>query len=397
LYESERRARAEAERQSELKDQFLATLSHELRTPLGAILGWAQVMASRPMDPEDLARAVQVIERNARAQTRLIEDLLDMSRITSGKVRLDIQPLFPAALIEAALETVRPAAEAKGVRIESMLDPKAGPVSGDPSRVQQIVWNLLSNALKFTPRGGKIQVRLQRVNSHIEFSVADTGIGIRADFLPHVFDRFRQADGSTTRGHGGLGIGLSIARHLVELHGGTLRAASLGEGCGATFTVDLPLTVLHASEPHEERSHPASSSEDKRPAAVLPDLSGLFVLAVDDHPDARDLIRRVLEDCGARVATAGGVAEAVAAVSRERPHVIVSDIGMPGADGFDLLKGVRGLGSDAAAIPAIALTAFARAEDRMKVLRAGFRMHVAKPVEAAELCVAVASAAGRTG
>jgi CheY-like chemotaxis protein len=270
-------------------------------------------------------------------------------------------------------------------------------VSGDPSRVQQIVWNLLSNALKFTPRGGRVQVRLQRANSHIEISVADTGIGIRPEFLPYVFDRFRQADGSTTRGHGGLGIGLSIARHLVELHGGTLRAASLGEGRGATFTVELPLTVVHANDGHEERAHPAHAAEDSRPATALPNLSGVLVLAIDDHADARELIRRVLEDCGARVATAGSVDEALAAVVRQRPHVIVSDIGMPGADGFDFLKRMRGLGKDAAAIPAIALTAFARAEDRMKVLRAGFRMHVAKPVEAAELCIAVASAAGRSG
>jgi signal transduction histidine kinase/CheY-like chemotaxis protein len=397
LYESERRARAEAERQSELKDEFLATLSHELRTPLGAILGWAQVIASRHMNPEELAHAVQVIERNARAQTRLIEDLLDMSRITSGKVRLDIQPLYPAALIEAALETVRPAAEAKGIRLESMLDPKAGPVSGDPSRVQQIVWNLLSNAVKFTSRGGKIQVVLQRVNSHIEVSVADTGIGIPADFLPHVFDRFRQADASTTRGQGGLGIGLSIAKHLVDLHGGMLRAASLGEGRGATFTVEMPLVVAHLADQRESRAHPAAPAEEPVAPAVAPDLSGLLVLVVDDHADAVDLIRRVLEDGGARVVAAGSAAEALAAIARETTHVLVSDIGMPGADGFDLLKSVRELGPHCAAIPAIALTAFTRSEDRMRALRAGFRMHVAKPVEPAELCLAVASAAGRTG
>jgi signal transduction histidine kinase len=222
LYESERWARAEAERQIELKDQFLATLSHELRTPLSAILGWAQVVAGRRIEPAELAHALQVIERNARHQARLIDDLLDMSRITLGKVRLDVQSLYPAALVEAAIETTRPAADAKGIRVESMLDPKAGPISGDPSRVQQIVWNLMSNAVKFTPRGGKVQVVLQRVNSHIEISVADTGIGIRPEFLPHVFDRFRQADATTTRGHGGLGIGLSIAKHLVDLHGGTL-------------------------------------------------------------------------------------------------------------------------------------------------------------------------------
>jgi signal transduction histidine kinase/ActR/RegA family two-component response regulator len=397
LYDSERRARAEAERQSDLKDQFLATLSHELRTPLAAILGWAQVIASRRMEPEELAHAVQVIERNARAQTRLIEDLLDMSRITSGRLRLDVQPLYPAALVEAALEAVRPAAEAKGIRLESMLDPKAGPLSGDPSRIQQIIWNLLSNAVKFTPRGGKVQVVLQRVNSHIEMSVADTGVGIPAEFLPHIFDRFRQADATTTRGQGGLGIGLSIAKHLVDLHGGMLRAASLGEGRGATFTVEMPVVVVHSADQRESRAHPAAPAEEQGSSAALPDLSGLVVLAVDDHADAGDLIRRVLEDCGARVVTASTAAEALAAVARETPHVLVSDIGMPGADGFDLLKRVRDLGPHCANIPAIALTAFTRSEDRMRALRAGFRMHVAKPVEPAELCVAVASAAGRAG
>jgi PAS domain S-box-containing protein len=397
LYESERRARAHAERMSELKDEFLATLSHELRTPLSAILGWAQVIGSRPMQGEDLRRAVQVIERNARAQTRLIEDLLDMSRITSGRVRLDVQAIHAAALVEAALETVRPAAEAKGVRLEKLLDPQAGPVSGDPGRLQQVLWNLLSNAIKFTPRGGKVQVVLQRVNSHIELSVADTGIGIQADFLPHVFDRFRQADGSTTRRHGGLGLGLAIAKHLVELHGGTMRAASLGEGRGATFTVELPLMVVHPAAGAERRVHPSTVVHEAAPA-TLPDLSGLTVLAVDDEADARELIRRVLEDCGARVVTACSAEESLALLEREKPHVLVSDIGMPGSDGFDLLRRLRALGRGTAGdLPAIALTAFARSEDRMKILRAGFRMHVSKPVEAAELCIAVANAAGRAG
>jgi PAS domain S-box-containing protein len=394
LYESERNARAHAERMSELKDEFLATLSHELRTPLSAILGWAQVIGSRPMPTDELRRAVQVIERNARAQTRLIEDLLDMSRITSGQVRLDVQSLDPAALVDATLETVRPAAEAKGVRLEKLLDPKAGPVSGDPGRLQQVLWNLLSNAIKFTPKGGRVQVVLQRVNSHIELSVADTGTGIKAEFLPHVFDRFRQADGSTTRRHGGLGLGLAIAKHLVELHGGTLRAASLGEDRGATFTAQLPLMVVRPGTPKESRVHPTTMHE-AAPAA-LPDLAGLTVLAVDDEADARELIRRVLEDCGAAVVTASSVEEALAVFARGKADVIVSDIGMPGADGFDLLRRMRSLGRERGNnVPAIALTAFARAEDRMKILRAGFRMHVSKPVEAAELCIAVANAAGR--
>ena len=395
LYESERQAREQAERMSQLKDEFLTTLSHELRTPLGAILGWVQVIEARQLSPEDLRNALQVIERNARAQTRLIEDLLDMSRITSGQIRLDVQSLAPAAILEASIETVRPAAEAKGIRIEKLLDPQAGPIRGDPGRLQQVMWNLLSNAIKFTPKGGKVQVVIQRVNSHIEVSISDTGVGINPEFLPHVFDRFRQADGSTTRRHGGLGLGLAIAKHLVELHGGVLRAASLGESRGATFTMQLPLTVMHPVRPHEPRAHPTSQSIES-PVPSWPDLTGIRVLAVDDHADARDLIRRVLEDCGARVVTAGSAEEAVATVKAEKPHVIVSDIGMPDSDGFDLLRHLRALGGDhGGEIPVIALTAFARAEDRVKVLRAGFRLHISKPVDPAELCVAVANAAGR--
>jgi PAS domain S-box-containing protein len=391
----ERVARTEAERMGELKDEFLATLSHELRTPLSAILGWSQVIARRPMSPEELKRAVEVIERNARAQTRLIEDLLDMSRITSGKVRLDVQPAEPAAFIEAALETVRPAAEAKRIRLEKVLDPHAGPIAGDPNRLQQVIWNLLSNAIKFTRTGGKVQVVLARVNSHVEISVTDTGIGIKPEFLPYVFDRFRQADGSTTRRQGGLGLGLAIAKHLVELHGGSLHAQSAGEGLGATFTMHLPLTAVHRTEPKEERVHPAAAPAAPTPMA-LPDLRGLTILVVDDQPDARDLIERVLQDAGARVVKAASAEEAMALVELEKPHVLLSDIGMPGADGFDLLRQLRALGSGGD-IPAIALTAFARSEDRTRALRAGFRLHISKPVEPTELCVAVANVAGRTG
>jgi PAS domain S-box-containing protein len=395
LLERERAARTAAEKMSELKDEFLATLSHELRTPLSAILGWAHVIRTRPMGTDELRRAMEVIERNARAQTRLIEDLLDMSRITSGQIRLDVQPVQPASFIEAAVETVRPAAEAKGIRLEKVLDPQAGPISGDPARLQQVLWNLLSNAIKFTPKGGKVQVVLQRVNSHIEISVADSGIGIRPDFLAHAFDRFRQADGSTTRRHGGLGLGLAIARHLTELHGGTIGVKSAGEGHGATFTIHLPLTAIHRGAAIGERVHPSTSAQSP-PATTLPDLTGLTVLAVDDEPDARDLMRHVLEECGAQVLTAGSAEEAIALVERHRPQLLLSDIGMPGADGFDLLRRVRALGlGRGGEIPAIALTAFARAEDRTKVLRAGFRMHVSKPVEAAELCAAVANVAGR--
>jgi PAS domain S-box-containing protein len=392
--EGERVARTEAERMGQLKDEFLATLSHELRTPISAILGWSQIVARRPMAAEELKGALQVIERNARAQTRLIDDLLDMSRITSGKVRLDVQPVEPAAFVEAALETVRPAAGAKHIRLEKVLDPKAGPISGDPARLQQVVWNLLSNAIKFTRPGGKVQVVLARVNSHVEVSVADTGIGIRPEFMPYVFDRFRQADGSTTRREGGLGIGLAIAKHLVELHGGSLHAHSAGQDRGTTFCVRLPVTAVHRVDAKEERVHPASAAVAPAPAEVLPDLAGLTLLVVDDQPDARELVRLLLEEAGARVMTAGNAPEALLLAEREKPQILITDIGMPEADGFDLLRQLRALRLE---IPAIALTAFARSEDRTKVLRAGFRMHVSKPVEAAELCVAVASVAGRTG
>jgi PAS domain S-box-containing protein len=394
LYERERAARAEAERMSALKDEFLATLSHELRTPLGAILGWAQVLRRRTVTETELHGALDVIERNARIQTQLIEDLLDMSRITSGKVRLDIQPVEPVTFIESAMETVRPSADAKGVRLEKVLDPAAGPVSGDPHRLQQVLWNLLSNAIKFTPKGGKIQVLLERVNSHVEISVADTGMGIKPDFLPHMFERFRQADGSTTRSHGGLGLGLSIVKSLVELHGGSVRAHSAGEGRGTTFSVLLPLAAVRRGA-SESRLHPAATPAT---SAFLPaDLTGLAVLVVDDHDDARQLLSRVLGECGARVFSAASAREALVLVAKERPDVMVSDIGMPGADGYELLRQVRELGDrQGGRLRAIALTAFARSEDRTRALRAGFLAHVAKPVDASELVATIATVAGRT-
>jgi signal transduction histidine kinase/CheY-like chemotaxis protein len=397
LLESERSARTEAERASAMKDEFLATLSHELRTPLSAILGWSQVLRLRTMGEAELRQGLETIERNARVQTQLIEDLLDMSRITSGKLRLDIQQVAPAKFIEAAAETVRPAAEAKGIRLEAVLDPAAGPISGDPGRLQQVVWNLLSNAIKFTPRSGRVQVVLQRVNSHVEISVADTGIGIRSEFIPHVFDRFRQADASTTRTFGGLGLGLSIVKRLVELHGGTVRAKSDGEGHGTTFTVLLPLSAVRTNADAQDRTHPTTAS-----ALAFdfhrPDLSGIKVLVVDDEPDARDLIQRVLAECDAQVLTAGSAAEALALVKAEKPHVLVSDIGMPEVDGYELLRRVRALGPTRGGnLPAVALTAFARSEDRTRALHAGFLVHVSKPVEPSELVATVASVAGRTG
>jgi PAS domain S-box-containing protein len=397
LYEAEQAARAQAERMSDMKDEFLATLSHELRTPLSAILGWSQVLRRRKVGEAELQHALDVIERNARVQTRLIEDLLDMSRITSGKVRLDIQPLQPVSFVEAALETVRPAADAKGIRLEKILDPAAGPISGDPNRLQQVVWNLLSNAIKFTPKDGKVQLVLQRMNSHIEISVADTGIGIKTEFLAHVFERFRQADASTTRRYSGLGLGLSIVKHLVELHGGTVRAHSLGEGRGTTFSVLLPLAVVRRSADKEERHHPRTPKDLPQDYRVA-NLSGVKVLVVDDEPDARELLRQVLTDCGAEVMAAANAAEALRMVQNARPDLLVSDVGMADTDGYELLKQVRALGeARGGKLPAIALTAFARSEDRTRALRAGFLMHVSKPVEPSELVATVASVAGRTG
>jgi signal transduction histidine kinase/CheY-like chemotaxis protein len=395
LLESERAARAEAERMSEMKDEFLATLSHELRTPLNAILGWSQVLRSGPREESDYLKGLETIERNARVQTQLIEDLLDMSRITSGKLRMDVQRLHPMALIESAVETVSPAALARGIRLETFLDPAAGPISGDPGRLQQVVWNLLSNAIKFTARGGKVQIVLERVNSHIEIRVADTGIGIKPEFIPHLFERFRQGDASTTRNYGGLGLGLSIVKSLVELHGGAVSVASGGEGLGTTVTVGLPLSVLHRHHDQGERVHPATP----RGAALSPivcELEGLTVLVVEDQADSRELIEHVLTNSGAQVLTAGSAREALELLDSNKPDVLVSDIGMPEVDGFEFLRRVRALGPDRGGrIPAIALTAFARSEDRTRALRAGFLVHLAKPVDPAELVATVASVAGR--
>ncbi len=395
LLESERAARTAAERMSEVKDEFLATLSHELRTPLNAILGWSQLLKTKASTGDELIKGLETIERNALAQTRLIEDLLDMSRITSGKLRLDVQPLRPATFIEGALETVKPSADAKGIRLEQLLDPSAGPVFGDAGRLQQVVWNLLSNSIKFTPKGGKVQVLLQRVNSQIEISVADTGMGIDPAFLPHLFERFRQADATTTRQHGGLGLGMSIVKSLVELHGGTVAVASAGMNEGTTVTVTLPVSAVRRADAGGQRVHPQVASTSVL-ATGPAELGGLTVLVVDDHADARDLIERILQTSDATVITASSSEEALALVESHRPDVLVSDIGMPGGDGYELLKQVRALGVErGGAVPAIALTAFARSEDRTRSLRAGFAAHVAKPVEPPELVATVASVARR--
>ncbi|MEZ0264292.1 MAG: ATP-binding protein, partial [Phycisphaerae bacterium] len=395
LLAAERAARAEAERVSLMKDEFLATLSHELRTPLNAILGWAQILRAQPITDPDVDEGLTVIERNTRVQAQLIEDLLDMSRITSGKLRLDVQRVDLSDVVKAAVASVRQSAEARDIRLQIVLDPMAGPVRGDPNRLQQCFWNLLSNAIKFTPKGGRVQVALERVNSHLEVCVTDNGQGIRPEFLPHVFERFRQADASTTRRHGGLGLGLSIVKHLVELHGGRVEARSEGEGKGATFCIELPLMVADPAAPAGARQHPRGAPQAPMPMEH-PSLDGVTVLAVDDEPDARNLLRRILEECGARVVLAASADEGLAAVRRERPNMIVSDIGMPGEDGYAFIRKVRQLSADEGGrTPAAAFTAFARAEDRMRALRAGFQTHVAKPVDAAELTAVVASLATR--
>ncbi len=397
LLESERHARSQAERAGRMKDEFLATLSHELRTPLSAILGWAHLMRARPLGPEEFAKGLETIERNARLQTQLIEDLLDMSRIISGKLRLDVQSVFPVSAIEAAIETVRPAAEARGIRLTSTLDPGAGPVSGDPARLQQVVWNLLNNAIKFTERDGRVRVLLERVDSQVEISVTDNGTGIPPEFLTHVFERFRQADSSTTRTFGGLGLGLAIVKQLVELHGGTVRADSEGAGRGATFTVSLPVSSVR-SGPREERAHPRAPANIEAAAFVPTDLGGLRILVVDDQPDACELVARMLGECGAHVRTASSGELALRLHGDDPADLIVSDIGMPGMDGYELIREVRRV--DAArgrTTPAIAMTAFARSQDRTRALQAGFQFHLAKPVEPAELMATVASVAGRTG
>jgi PAS domain S-box-containing protein len=404
LYEAAKRARAEAEKaaaekerlyrqaeeSSRLKEEFLATISHELRTPLSAILGWARMLRMGQLSGENETKALETIERNARAQAQLVDDLLDVSRIVTGKLRMNVQPADPNSFIEAAVEAVKPAADAKGVRVHKVIDTGAISIPGDPVRLQQVVWNLLSNAIKFTPRGGHVQIRSERVNSHLEITVSDTGQGIASDFLPHVFDRFRQADQKTSRHHGGMGLGLAIVRHLVEMHGGTVRAQSEGENRGSTFTVMLPITPVYQVDPSGARVHPAA--RDLLPGDDCTDrLDGLLILVVDDEADTRELLKEGLQYCGAKVSLAASAEEALDALVSTSPDVLISDIGMPGVDGYDLIRQVRGLPRDRGGnIPAIALTAYTRTEDRLQSLRAGYDMHVPKPVELAEL-VAVAA------
>ncbi|HKQ09463.1 MAG TPA: PAS domain S-box protein [Blastocatellia bacterium] len=396
LLTRERAARAEAEAANRAKDQFLATVSHEVRTPLNAILGWARILHSGKLEGEMQARALETIDRNARAQAQIIEDLLDVSRIITGKLRLDVRPVALTSIIEAAADAVRPAAHAKNIQLEIGLDYEVGPVSGDADRLQQVVWNLLSNAIKFTPSGGQVDVKLERVGTDARLSVTDTGRGISADFMPYLFDRFSQADSSLTRKHGGLGLGLAIVRHLIELHGGTVRAASAGEGQGATFEITLPLAIKQ--EQRMLRSDAGVERLPESPETLFdPQISlhGLRVLVVDDDTDARELVATVLTHCGAEVSAVASAAEALAMLETFKADVMVSDIEMPGEDGYSLIRKVRSYVDGASRIAAAALTAHARTEDRMRALAAGYDTHIAKPVEPSELLAVVASIARR--
>jgi PAS domain S-box-containing protein len=392
LLAREQAARAEAQEANRLKDEFLATVSHELRTPLNAILGWVQLLQTREFGADKTARALQTIERNARTQAQLIEDLLEVSRIITGKTRLDIRQVDLASTIETAIESIRPAAEAKGVRLQTILDPLAGPISGDEQRLQQVVWNLLSNAVKFTPNGGRAQAQLQRIDSQVEIVVSDTGQGISPEFLPHVFERFRQASAGPTRQYGGLGLGLAIVRHLVEIHGGTVHAESPGEGQGATFRVRLPLSIAH-----DDDDIPVL---EKTPGEYLfesqPTLDGITVLVVDDDREARELLNALLTECAATVLTANSAASALKILSADHIDVILSDIEMPGEDGYSFIRAVR-REQKTSKIPAVALTAYTRTEDRTRALLEGFQFHLPKPVEPAELVAVVANLTWRIG
>jgi PAS domain S-box-containing protein len=385
LLKREQVARSEAEAANRLKDEFLATVSHELRTPLNAILGWAALLNRGTLEEEAAGNALRVIERNARAQAQIIDDILDVSRIITGKLRIKVQPVDLAPVIQTAIDALRPAAAAKTITVTTSLDHKGGLVVGDPDRLQQIIWNLLSNAIKFTLKDGRIDVRLERVDSHIEVRVSDTGIGIDQKFLPYAFERFRQADSSMSRTHSGLGLGLAIVRHLVELHGGTVRAESAGEGQGTVFTVELPSAVAAelTTEPIESNLIESSAGS----SASAPDLTGLRVLVVDDEQDTREVLTLALHLYGANVRAANSTADALEAFIEWKPNVLISDLGMPGEDGYTLIRKVREQGSD---IPAAALTAYAGEQDRQRALSAGYQTHIPKPVDPLTLAAAVA-------
>jgi signal transduction histidine kinase/CheY-like chemotaxis protein len=392
--QTERTRWAESERLGKIKDEFLANLSHEIRTPLNAILGWSQLLKPGQTSNADLIEGLEVITRNARSQARLIDDLLDMSRIISGKMRLEVQRVDLPAVIDAAIESVKPAAEAKGMKLQQVIDPVAGPVTGDPNRLQQVVWNLLSNAIKFTPKGGRVQVVVERSNSHVELSVSDTGKGIAADYLPHVFERFSQADASPKRGYTGLGLGLAIVKSLAELHGGSVRVKSGGEGKGTTFIVSLPISVVHTLDKGENLQH--TGVQGSEGLLHTPDLKGIKVMVVDDEADAIGLVKRIMEDCGATVTACTSGAECLDCLPKQMPDVVIMDIGMADMDGYTLIGKIRALGPEQGGrTPAVALTAFARSEDRRQAMLAGFDVHVAKPVEPGELVAVVCRLARR--
>lgn len=395
MLQRERAQRAEAERAARMKDEFLATISHELRTPLNAILGWSTILRQAPRESATATHGIEAIQRNAKSQAQLIEDLLDVSRIITGNLRLDVRPIALTSVVKAAIESVQPAADAKEIGLQIIFDPAADTIKGDAERLQQVVWNLLANSIKFTPKGGHVTVQVGRAGSMAQLTVIDTGEGISAEFLPFVFDRFKQADGSITRQHGGLGLGLAITRHLTEMHGGTIEVASAGEGTGATFTIRLPLTASISAESDSAESDSAKSApETILPAGnpSLPDLSGIRVLVVDDEADTREMLRIVLEQYGADVTTASSASDTLDVLPAWKPDVLVSDIGMPGQDGYALIKNVRALPPEQGGeTPAIALTGYVRVEDRMRALAAGYQMFVPKPVEVAELSAIIAT------
>jgi len=396
LLTSEKNARKQAEIANRTKDEFLATVSHELRTPLNAILGWTRMLRTGAVEPKALTRVLETIERNARAQTQLVEDILDVSRIIAGKIRVNIQKTDLHGVARAALDAVRPAADAKGVVLLADLQEGSAEFCGDPDRLQQVIWNLLSNALKFTPKDGSVELRIARVRSHVEISVSDTGVGIPSEALPHVFNRFWQADSSITRAQGGLGLGLAIVRHLVEVHGGTVQAESEGEGKGARFSVRMPLrAVAPQAEPEPEQAENGSRRPQVSDPPVIAEtlLAGVDVLVVDDEADARELVTAVLIRCGAEVRSVSTVEDAIARVRERRPDVLISDIGLPGEDGYTLIRRVHEIDSG---IRAAALTAYAAPDDQRRALEAGFQAHISKPVEPVDLALLVASLSGRS-
>jgi signal transduction histidine kinase len=392
LLAGERAAHSEAAQANRLKDEFLALISHELRTPLNAILGWTSLLKDGADDAKEMAEGLETIDRNARAQSRLIEDLLDVSRIISGKVRLDIREVNLRAVTASVIDALRPAADARGVRVQLLATSEPADVLGDADRLQQVVWNLLSNAIKFTPRGGQATLSLEHTESHVALTVTDTGPGIAPDFLPHVFKRFTQGDASTTRGHGGLGLGLAITRHLVELHGGKISVQSEGEGRGATFRVEIPVVAVKELKKNlAARMDARDSVLTERESFAAGSLDGRRVLAVDDQPDTLAVITRVLTRAGAEVRTATSAAQALSILSDWRADVIISDVGMPGQDGYSFIRAVRSqLPNGLKRVPAVALTAFARESDRKAALDAGFTDHLAKPVDAPMLLGKVA-------